>query len=167
MKEKTINFIHYLGQPLEELLKNESLEIVKNKLSELEGYTPSVFKFEKKTEYFGAQINSVSVILDEKKVIQWITLTSVSIVNGCFLDAFVKKHDNPTHISKVDKLIYESKTTNKDRFHQQLRKREYSTKEVSLNEKPDFILWEKQDCKIEIRFHYKYNATQIRFYKTN
>lgn len=167
MKEKAINFVDYLGQPIEELLKEESLEIVKNELSEQKGYTPCVFEFEKKTKYFGAQINSVSVILDEKKLIQRIMLTSVLIVNGCFLDAFIKKHDNPTHISKAGKLIYESKTTNKDGFHQKLRKREYYTKEVSLNEKPDFILWEQQDCKIEITFHYKYNATQITFYKTN
>jgi len=167
MKEKTISFIDYLGKSVEELLKEKSLEIVKNGLSKLEGYTPSVFEFEKNTEYFGTQINRVTAVLDAKKHIEGITLLSASIVNGCFLDAFVKKHDNPTHISKADKLIYESKPTNKDGFHQRLRKREYSTKEVSLNEKPDFILWEQQDCKIEIRFYYKYNTTQIRFHKTN
>ena len=167
MKEKTINFLDYLGQPIEELLKEESLEIVKNELSEQKGYKPSVFEFETNTEYFRTQINSVSVTLDEKKLIQFVTVTSISIIDKCFLDAFINKYNNPTHISKIDRLIYESKFTNKDGFHQQQRKRKYSTKEVSLNEVPDLILWKKQDYKIEIRFHYKYNATQIRFYKTN
>ncbi|WP_347923174.1 hypothetical protein [Pontimicrobium sp. SW4] len=114
-------------------------------------------------EYFGTQINSVSVTLDEKKLIQLITVKSISIVDKCFLDAFINTYNNPAHISKIDKLIYESDSMNKDEFHQKLRKRKYSTKEVSINETPDFILWEKQDYKIEIRFHYDYNATQIIF----
>ncbi|MCK0178739.1 hypothetical protein MWU50_05495 [Flavobacteriaceae bacterium S0862] len=167
MKEKAINFVDYLGQPIEELLKEKNLEIVKNGLSALEGYTSSVFEFAKNTEYLGTQINSLSVTLDEKKLIQLITVTSISIIDKCCLDAFINKYNNPTHISKIDKLIYESKSTNKDGFHQQLRKRKYSTKEVSLNETPNLILWKKQDYKIEIKFHYKHNATQIRFYKTN
>ena len=80
-------------------------------------------------------------------------------------DKMISFYGEPNRVLALDKLIKASKSEVKESndlgFHQDLTKKQYSTKSVTFREKPTWIIWEKENFELSIQQFYDYNETRI------
>ena len=76
----------------------------------------------------------------------------------------VEKYGEPFGIYIIDKLVAENKFENDSNWA--TSKKQFSSKLVTFNETPDWIVWRNSNYEIIIRLDYKCNGTHIVFKKS-
>lgn len=115
--------------------------------------------------YFGVVPVKMESLTNQTKRINTITLSFNQILDTVFLSFFCEVYGKTENVFKVAELKFESKSNIIERFHQDLTKRKYETKKVTINDYPDFLIWNKPRFKIHAKFDYKLKCSQILFLK--
>lgn len=152
----TLKIETFLGEPLESLASFV-----------INFDNPSIFKtFKLRSEhdFCGLKYKQISVSITVDNMIKTISVTFPFIINSSEFDTITSCHGSPDNSFVNDKLLTENNSENNaDGFGQELVKRTYSTKEVGLEGKPVFMLWNKKHFNIKIMFYHEHNGMQLIF----
>ena len=159
MNSETVKLENYLGKTTDVLANNNIIEILEKEITNSEEKI-SIREYRFTSNYFGIQPIHIHFSFDKDNLVKAISINFAGIMSELFYNEFIKIYDAPSRIFKMDKLKYESKTSLN---HQNLTKREFSTKSVTFNQHPDFIIWKKEFYDIKIRFDYKIGVSNIMF----
>lgn len=154
--EKIEFYENWLGKNKDELLPLGRFDFSGNTLNYLES-----------VNFFGLIHNSVTISHDKSNNISLVSLVFPLLLNKQTFVALVAHYGKPNNLFKIDKLISKSKSKlaskTKLGFHQNLTKREFSTKAVKFEENPDWIIWKKKNYELSVRQDFEYKAIHVVF----
>lgn len=118
--------------------------------------------FETPVRYFNNTIQTAYMELDNREKIKAIDLKLGTLIDKSFYDNFVSIYGTPDKIIVSDVIVSESekKTQNKT-----LKKTEHKARQGTFEEKPTFIIWEKEDFQLRILMKYPQEISEITFTK--
>ncbi|WP_139062586.1 hypothetical protein [Aquimarina megaterium] len=119
-----------------------------------------------KKYFFGLNYNTIAIQTDENEIIESISIHFRKVIDRQFFDLFVEKYGEPDHTYIISNIKVVSETTpheSNDPFHQNLTKREGDLIEGTFDEKPLFMIWEKDNFYIQAFLRHKQNISEITF----
>jgi len=116
-------------------------------------------------KYFkGIPYNIISLRIDEKDFVQSLTLHSNKLLTSNMYKSLIEEYGRPDSIQIIDTTkIKEIKSSVSSNFKQELKKVEFKTRDGSFEDKPIFILWNKQNYQLKLFFRYELNKCEITF----
>ncbi|WP_346880774.1 hypothetical protein [uncultured Algibacter sp.] len=117
-------------------------------------------------DFFGMECSHITLLTDDKDMLQSISIHFPKILNRKFYDLFIKKCGNPDNIQVIENRKIESKSFVKDdngKVVQTLRKSTFDLREGSFEEKPLYIIWKKDNYEIKAFLRHKQNISEITF----
>lgn len=97
-------------------------------------------------------------------IIDAITFYFKEIINDSFYNAFINDFGIPDSIQVVENIKIISEGENEEAgFNQYLRKSFIETREGGFEEKPFYMIWNKENYQIKILLNHKLNITTITF----
>ena len=127
-------------------------------------------EFDKTKYFFGLSHKKIQISTDTSNKISLVSLVFAPLLNKQTFNAFVEYYGSP-NLFKEDTLISKSdskiETKTELGFHQNLSKKEFSTKLVKFEENPTWIVWQKKNYELIIRQDYNYNAVHVIFKNRN
>ncbi|MEW7277511.1 hypothetical protein ABW636_02820 [Aquimarina sp. 2201CG1-2-11] len=117
-------------------------------------------------DFYGMYSHALSVETDKNDTVEEITIHFGKVINRQFYDLFVEKYGEPIHIYVLSDLKVVSKIDSQesnDPFHQNLTKREGDLIKGTFDDKPLFMIWEKDDFYIQAFMRYEQNISEITF----
>ncbi len=120
--------------------------------------------------FYGIASNHITVQIDQKEVVRSISIHFPKVIDREFYDLFVKKYGNPKHtyiMSNMKEIISKEDNSQNNKndlsFHQNLRKREGDLIEGTFDDKPLFMIWEKENFYIQAFLRHKQNISEVMF----
>lgn len=121
--------------------------------------------------FFGLIHDSFTISHDESNNISLVSLVFPLLLDKQTFEALVAHYGKPNNLFKIDKLISKSKSKLASKtelgFHQNLTKKEFSTKAVKFEENPDWIFWKKKNYELSIRQDFEYKAIHVVYKKSS
>lgn len=118
-----------------------------------------------KKDFFGMYYNQIIIHTDNYEVIKSITIYFDKLIDREFYNSFNKEYGMPKHIQIVENRRMESETLVKDdngKVIEHLRKNTFDLREGTFEEKPLYIIWEKENYEIKALLRQE-NMSQITF----
>ncbi len=103
---------------------------------------------------------------DKKGTINRLAFTFSTLFSEEDLERVVMEYGKPSHCFALDTKMNDT-TKEYSEGKQKLRKREYTTKQVTMENNPLFVIWEKEEYTIEVLRKVKSNTTHITFRTNN
>lgn|SRR5690606_4629378 len=115
-------------------------------------------------KYFYDMPTYYILISNNENIIDSITLYFHGIIDKGFYSSFTNDFGNPSTIQVIEnvEIISEEKLTESP-FSQHLRKNFIETKEGTFDEKPLFMIWDKESYQIKILLNHQSNISIITF----
>ncbi len=139
-------------------------------------FKPSVAKFEDCTlysnwDYFNADFfwhttRHLTLIADDDGIVESITVHFGYVIDRTFYDSFVGQYGEPDHIYIIENTVVISESYIKDENGndvQKISKGESDLKEGTFDEKPLFMIWEKDGFYIQAYLRHEMNISEIMF----
>ncbi len=116
-------------------------------------------------DFYGIFSHKLFIETDKDDVVKAITIHFGEVINRQFYDSFVKQYGKPNTISIIDKRTIISGGVDKtsDGFFSNISKSELSLREGTFEEKPLFMIWEKDGYYIQAFLRHKQNISEIMF----
>lgn len=116
-------------------------------------------------EFFGMKYNKLQLTTDKAKTIEELSIGLSGIIDKAFYNDMINRYGSPNSILIKDKLISESQSKNDGEINQSLKKRMFSLKEGKFEDKPLYVLWNKEGYQIRIMLYYENSLTGVTFRK--
>lgn len=116
-------------------------------------------------EYHGISFSFITIVINEKDIIQSVTIHFQEIINRQFYDSFIQDYGTPDNILIIDNKQIISETISKDEkeaITQNLKKSNLELREGTFEENPLYIIWKKEGYKISA-FLRQQNMSEITF----
>ncbi|WP_378184004.1 hypothetical protein [Aquimarina sp. SS2-1] len=116
--------------------------------------------------FYGMSYNVISVQRDDYQIVQSISIHFREVIDQDFYDNFIEVYGEPNHIHVIQKrtVISEGKYVSDDGdFISNVRKSEVDVREGTFDEKPLFIIWNKEYYQIKAYLRHKQNISEIIF----
>ncbi len=117
-------------------------------------------------EYYNNYIYFMSFFTDHNNVITKIDIKLISLVTKELYHTLTEIYGQPTIILVPDKVLYD-KTIEHKKIKATARKVKRKAKQGTFEDKPTFLIWQKEDFKLEILMKYEQNMSEISFRKTD
>ena len=121
-------------------------------------------------DFFGVPYNHINITTNEKGIVESITLHFQGMIHREFYDAFNKVYGEPDHIQVIENRQFVSESFIKDdngKVTEHLRKNTFDVREGTFEEKPLWIIWEREHFQIKAFLRHKNNRSEMTFKKTN
>nr|WP_321237229.1 hypothetical protein [uncultured Psychroserpens sp.] len=116
--------------------------------------------------YLGTSIRYVSIKTNQNQKIQSVSIKFYEAFNRHFFDLFVEKYGEPDSILIPDNIkIINDKNENDSTssMFQKVRATEFDLREGTFEEKPLYIIWEKESYQIKAFLRHRQNMSEITF----
>ncbi|MFC4636668.1 hypothetical protein ACFO3O_22375, partial [Dokdonia ponticola] len=103
-------------------------------------------------DFFGMPYNHITVLTTETDIVQSITIHFIGMIDRTFYDAFNGTYGEPNHIQIIENRQLESETFirgENGKVIQHLAKNTFDLREGTFEEKPLWIVWEKEGYEIK------------------
>jgi hypothetical protein len=154
---KTPNFENFLGKHIKEFNIIENATIKHDSI-----FNTYVIHSEKKYDFFGNTYNGYTVSVNNKNIVNDITLYINKIIDSSFYDNFTSEYGIPNE-TKVGGSRVVKKEKFKDDLSTEIKETNISLKKGSFDEKPHLIKWYKENYEIQIFIKREINITEIKF----
>lgn len=119
-------------------------------------------------EFFGMSYSMISVNINEKAIVQSITIHFQELIDHEFYNSFNNAYGEPKHIQVIENRKLESETYLRDdngNVTQHLKKNTFDLREGAFRENPLFIIWEKEKFLIKafLRKKNRFNLSEIAY----
>ncbi len=118
-----------------------------------------------KKKFLNMSYNCLDINTNKNDIVASISIHFSEVIDRQFYNTFVEKYGTPDQIyvrSNV-KVISEEVYTSDDDFSSNLKKREGDLIEGTFDEKPLFMIWEKDDFYIQAFLRHEQNICEILF----
>ncbi|WP_378184002.1 hypothetical protein [Aquimarina sp. SS2-1] len=139
-------------------------------------FKPSIVKFEDcsmysnwdyfNSDFFGYTIRYLSLTTDDKGITSSISIHFPSVIAQPFYNSFTQEYGEPDTIKVVDKttVVSEGKYVSENGdFVSNVKKRESDLRDGTFEEKPLFMIWEKDGFYIQAYLRHEMNISEIMF----
>lgn len=126
-----------------------------------------LYLFDIPVKYHNNDIYTIFITTDENDKINQLKINLLALINESFFNVLVDQYGKPDNILIIDKVISNSgeNLNPKSSYEQYVQKRAFKTREGNFQEKPIYIIWNKDDFQITFLMKYKQNTTEITFKK--
>lgn len=117
-------------------------------------------------DYYGIPYKHLSLTTDENDTTETITVHFFEVINRKFYDSFMGTYGKPDSILVMHNPKNISKQTVTDTINnltQEIVKREFDLREGTFEEKPLYIIWEKDNYQVKAFLRHKQNISEIIF----
>jgi len=123
-------------------------------------------EFENERSYFGYKYNFISLTINNNEI-NSITINLNKLINKDFFNSFIKVYGKPNEIRvlKKENIINTVNEKDNNSFNQKLKQSIIETEEGSFDDKPLYILWEKDHYIIKLFQRYDRGYSDITFMK--
>jgi len=118
--------------------------------------------------YYTMPYNFITILTDEKKNIESVTVHFKGIINREFYDVFNSVYGEPNSMLVIEKRnVISEGIYGDDNFKYSARKSDLELREGTFEENPLFIIWEKDGFEIKafLRQKNSFNKSEITFKK--
>ena len=118
--------------------------------------------------FYGISFKFLFVQTDKNDTVQSVTVYFHRLINREFYDAFNEAYGKPSSILVIEKRTVISEYNGEDEMHgfkQYLRKSELELEEGTFEEKPLYIIWQKEKYQIKALLRHEQNMSEITFSK--
>ncbi len=160
----TIKFEELLGKHLSYVEKTVGSNFRKNDFEKVKISLYSSQNFN--MDFHGIFSYFISVETDKNDIVKAITIHFGEVINRQFYDSFIENYGEPNHIYVMSNIKVISETSpheTDDPFHRNLTKREGDLIEGTFEDKPLFMIWEKDGFYIQAFLRHKQNISEIMF----
>jgi len=119
-------------------------------------------------DFYGMPYNLISIITDDKNMINSITIHFNAIINKSFYDAFILDYGNPDTTQIIDGRDFVGKWTktnvkDKGEIEHRVRRVTLKMREGKFEENPLFMIWNKKGYQIKTLSKHEQNMSTITF----
>lgn len=162
---KDMNFEELLGKPFSvvevvigtDFRNNENLKLKTNFYSSI-NYVEN--------DYYGMPNHHITILVDEKDAVKSITVHFRKVIDHEFYYLFIKDYGEPNHIQIIENRQILSESFTKDdngEIINHLKKSTFDLREGAFEEKPLYIIWEKENFQIKAFIRHKQNISEVTF----
>ncbi len=119
--------------------------------------------FESPLPYYNNTIHAVFIRFNEEKTISDININLMSLIDKSSYDEMVDVYGQPNHILVSDRIVHETKKTYNKKLGQTTKKKQTKARQGTFDENPTFIIWDKENFKIEVLMKYEKGISEINF----
>lgn len=146
---------HLLG---ENISKAEILDLAPIRCSK------NMFYISSESYLFGYSFNHIAFFTNEDNTIEIITINLNGIINKTFYESISRHLGVPVSIQVVEYSEEVLKKTNVDGLvPKTIEKRFIKTRNGIFEEKPLYIIWEKENLQVKVLIKYDQNSSEITF----
>lgn len=118
-----------------------------------------------KKYYSDMQYHNLTISTNQNHIVESISIHFPKVIDRQFYDSFIEKYGEPNKTQVIDKrhVINEGSYTTGELKIQKLSKSELEMREGTFDEKPLFIIWEKEHFYIQAFLRHKQNISEITF----
>ncbi len=119
-----------------------------------------------KKSFYGMSYNMMTILTNEKDIVESISIHFSSVINRQFYDEFLGAYGKPDNIQVIENRQLESESVKKDddgKIIETLRKSTFDLREGTFEEKPLYIIWKKENYEIKAFLRHKQNISEITF----
>ncbi|WP_103069105.1 hypothetical protein [Aquimarina sediminis] len=116
--------------------------------------------------FFNMTYNIITILKNEKEVVQSISIHFPKTINRKFYDLFVEEYGKPNNIQVIKGQEFVSESHLKDKngkILQTARKGNFDLVEGTFDEKPLFIIWKKENFYVQAFLRHEQNISEITF----
>ncbi len=113
--------------------------------------------------FYKAPNTKLIIKTDDDNKVESICINYPMILDELFYNEMIHVYGNPSHLLALEERGNDGKTNGFDKV---LAKGGYAVKDVSFDEKPFFIFWDKASFKMRLTFYYDRNITQLTLEKS-
>jgi hypothetical protein len=164
---KHIKFEDFLGRNISDFTILFDVDFRRNTFNK----NDFIFTFHSNINYINEPFydifyNHITITTDENNIIKTITLHFREVINREFYNSLNYEYGEPNAIQIISNRKLESKTIIKDEHGktiETLKKNTFDLREGSFEEKPLFILWEKESFQLKALLKHNQSRSQMTF----